>query len=51
MMEKYFLKTTLICCIAIALAGLHSCTTDRSDEFEDYDIDTDGDGIFDSQEV
>lgn len=37
--------------VAIVLVGLHSCATDRSDDFEDYDIDTDGDGIFDSQEI
>ena len=37
--------------VAILFVGLYSCTTDRSDDFEDYDIDTDGDGIFDSQEV
>lgn len=28
-----------------------SCTSDGSEELVDYDIDTDGDGIFDSQEV
>lgn len=31
--------------------GLQSCESNPSDSFEDYDIDTDGDGIFDSQEV
>lgn len=51
MEKKYLVKTTLIFMVAIVLVGLHSCATDRSDDFEDYDIDTDGDGIFDSQEI
>ncbi len=51
MEKKHLTKATFIFMVAILFVGLHSCTTDRSDDFEDYDIDTDGDGIFDSQEV
>jgi uncharacterized repeat protein (TIGR03806 family) len=51
MKKKNFTQATLIFLVAALFVGLYSCTSDQSDEFEDYDIDTDGDGIFDSQEV
>ena len=51
MEKKHLVKATLVFMVALLFVGLHSCTTDRSDDFEDYDIDTDGDGIFDSQEI
>ena len=51
MEKKHLAKATLVFMFAFLLVGLHSCTTDRSEDFEEYDIDTDGDGIFDSQEV
>lgn len=51
MKEKHFYKATLIFVYAILFVGFYSCTSDPSDEFEDYDIDTDGDGILDSQEI
>ena len=51
MEKKHLIKATLVFMVALLFVGLHSCTTDRSDDFEDYDIDTDGDGIFDNQEV
>lgn len=42
----------MILLFAIALlVGVYSCTTDRTGFTEDYDIDTDGDGILDSQEI
>ncbi len=37
--------------VLFIIAGIGSCTTERSSLVEDYDIDTDGDGILDSQEV
>lgn len=51
MEKKHLAKTTVVVMVALLFVGLHSCSTDRSADFEDYDIDTDGDGIFDSQEV
>ena len=51
MEKKHLAKVTSVIMVALLYVGLHSCTTDRSNDFEDYDIDTDGDGIFDSQEV
>lgn len=51
MKKKRITKLTLVIMVALLFVGLPSCTTDRSNDFEDYDIDTDGDGIFDSQEV
>jgi len=51
MEKKHRVKTTLFFIALILFVGFYSCNTDRSDDFEDYDIDTDGDGIFDSQEV
>ncbi|MBU2945284.1 hypothetical protein [Zobellia uliginosa] len=44
-------KLPFILMLVILLVGIHSCNTDYSGDFEDYDIDTDGDGIFDSEEV
>ena len=37
--------------IAFAMIGFYSCTSERSEIMSDYEIDTDGDGILDSQEV
>ena len=51
MEKKFFSKTILTLVLAVAFVGLYSCTSDPSEDFEDFDIDTDGDGIFDSQEV
>ncbi len=51
MEKKHFTRATLFLGVAMLFVGLYSCTSDQADEFEDYDIDTDGDGIFDSQEV
>ncbi|GAB5475531.1 MAG: hypothetical protein Mars2KO_36300 [Maribacter sp.] len=51
MEKKHLLKATLVFVVAILCAALYSCDSDDPQAFEDYDIDTDGDGIFDSQEV
>ncbi len=51
MKKKYSFNKTSIILVAFLCYGIYSCTTNRSDDFEDYDIDTDGDGIFDGQEV
>lgn len=51
MEKKHFVKATLIFTVALLFVGLNSCVSDPSEGFEDYDIDTDGDGIFDSQEI
>lgn len=51
MEKKHLLKATLVFVIAILCVTLYSCDSDDPQAFEDYDIDTDGDGIFDSQEV
>lgn len=50
MEKKHLVIATMIFAVTL-LGGLQSCASDSSEEFEDYDIDTDGDGIFDSQEV
>lgn len=51
MEKKQFAKATLIFMLAFLYVGINSCTSDAEVDFENYDIDTDGDGIFDSQEV
>lgn len=51
MEKKHLLRATLVFAIAILCAALYSCDSDDPQDFENYDIDTDGDGIFDSQEV
>lgn len=51
MEKKHLLKAALIFLVTIACFALHSCGSEDPGPFEDYDIDTDGDGIFDSQEV
>ncbi len=51
MEKKHLAKAALVFMFALLFVGFHSCSTNRSDDLEDYDIDTDGDGIFDSQEV
>lgn len=51
MEKKNLVKSTLVFMVSLLFVGLHSCTSDASTGFEEYDIDTDGDGIFDSQEV
>ncbi|MGP1993023.1 hypothetical protein D9V96_014200 [Zobellia laminariae] len=49
--KRHSLKITLVFTLAMLLVGLYSCNSNHLDDFEDYDIDTDGDGIFDSQEA
>lgn len=44
-------KAVIIVIIPLLLISIHSCTTDRSTFVDDFDIDTDGDGILDGQEV
>jgi uncharacterized repeat protein (TIGR03806 family) len=50
-MQMTKLKGILIVLISLVLLGIYSCTTDRSTFVDDFDIDTDGDGVADSQEV
>lgn len=51
MKSTYLLKVISFLILAFLCCGFYSCASDSSDEFEAYDIDTDGDGIFDSLEV
>lgn len=44
-------KAVTIVLIPLLLLSIHSCTTDRPTFVDDFDIDTDGDGVLDSQEV
>ena len=50
-MSLFYSRKTLGLCVSFLLIGFISCTHDRSINTTDIDIDTDGDGILDSEEI
>lgn len=46
----FHLNRVLVFWMTFGFLAILSCTTDRTENTEDYDIDTDGDGIVDAQE-